>query len=127
MMVDETSNLKREEASTDKSTSTNFDDICKFIEEKGFESEKFFPFERVILKNFVRITGCLNQDKRKLILEAMREKQQQYVEEIITTLLESSNLRAKNVFFRDTAKTLIIENISLLELLSYARKVTHGT
>ena len=105
----------------------HFDEICKFLEEKGFESEKFFPFERVILKNFVRITGCLNQDKRKLILEAMREKQQQYVEEIITTLLESSNLRAKNVFFRETAETLIIENISLLELLSYARKVTHGT
>ena len=105
----------------------HFDEICKFLEEKGFESEKFFKFERVILKNFVRITGCLKQDKRKLILEAMRDNQEQFVEEIVTTLLESSNLRAKNVFFRETAKTLIKENISLLELLSYARKVTHGT
>ena len=40
MMIDETSNLKREEASTDKSTSTNFDDICKYVFEHIEERQR---------------------------------------------------------------------------------------
>lgn len=105
----------------------SMDKVCAFIKENGLKSEKFDEYEKVILQNFIGILGCVSQSKRKVILSSIREREDKVFNEVISTVLESSDLPKKHEFYESIVRKLVGDNIPLLELLSYCFKVIQKT
>ena len=100
-----------------------FSSICTHIEEKAFLSSYHDDYEKNVLGNFAAILMTLEQEKRKIVLRSIREEDSMRISEIVTTLCECSELKPENEFFRSMVQKSICDNINLIELVSYAKKI----
>ena len=100
-----------------------FSSICTHIEEKAFLSSYDDDYEKIVLGNFAAILMTLEQEKRKIVLRSIREEDSMRISEIVTTLCECSELKPENEFFRSMVQKSICDNINLIELVSYAKKI----
>ena len=103
-----------------------FDQICDFIRENFLKSGPFDAYEKTILSNFVAIFGCLTQEKRKHILTAINDRNEQIIQEVVTSVLQGSSLNHRHVFYRSVVQKLLFDNLNLLELVSYTIKVAEN-
>ena len=103
-----------------------FSSICTHIEEKAFLSSYHDDYEKIVLGNFAAILMTLEQEKRKIVLRSIREEDSMRISEIVTTLCECSELKPENEFFRSMVQKSICDNINLIELVSYAKKIKNN-
>ena len=66
---------------------------------------------------------ALDVMKRKTVLSAIRKRDEERLKEIVSIILDCSELSKRNEFFRSIVLKLLLDNIDLLELVTFCKKV----
>lgn len=81
-------------------------------------------FELILLRNYLSVFFCLSQPDRKSVLTAFEQDQSHLISHIIKVILKSSDLQSSNEYFQFELRRILKDNLKLLKLIMYAKKVT---
>lgn len=91
-----------------------FGDFCKIIYEHSLDIAILDRFEEILLRNFLNITFCLDEEERKVIVKAFNGEHNYLIDDIVMSVLKSSKLRKSNEYFQFILRKLIKDHLKLL-------------